>query len=166
MASAFLAVHWLKEAIRSGDSVQLQECVEFPTLRQNLKDQVNAKLEADAQKKAAEKPDDNFSPKFVSFVAGVIAEKIIDAIVTPKGISRLAEGKSLASENGARDRLSEGFFPEARYTLDDHRTLSIWFRHEDGTKARWILSRSDLSWRLTNIILSDEALTDGLKRPN
>ncbi len=84
-----ITIHQIKSAIEQQDSEKLSEYVDFPTLRTNLKEQLNSEV----MKQAATQLKDNpflalglaFSPKLV--------EGIVDSFVTPSGISNLMAGK-------------------------------------------------------------------------
>ena len=96
-AAAGVYIYWpyrtavkLEDAFRAADKLALDRLIDFPAVRQSLKEQVKAKMNAEA---AAElSPEGNTAPTqtklFPAVLAGTVADKVIDAMVTPDSIAR------------------------------------------------------------------------------
>src|SRR5690606_32199679 len=90
-AAPYLTVYQMKSAAGRRDGEALSEHIEFPSVRQSLKDQMNAAFAKQISKDEAMKD----SP-FVAFggaFAGMIVERMVDAFVTPAGITQLMAGE-------------------------------------------------------------------------
>jgi hypothetical protein len=85
----------LEAAFRAADKDALDRLVDFPAVRQSLKDQFKAKLAGDAMEKgaksaptkpgaAAAKPME-IAP---ALLTGAVADKVIDSMVTADGVAR------------------------------------------------------------------------------
>lgn len=146
VASPFIAAEQLKSAIAKQDQQRLSECVDFPTVRQNLREQLNIALAKQAEK-------EQFGP----FVVGLFLDKIVDAYVSPAGIADLACGRGIhggANTERKNDEVSDrDLFPNAQYSFESSRKFSIRTLYENGGEVRFVLTRNDLTWRLTNIVL-------------
>ena len=161
-AGPLITLHGMKVGIRERDSEKLSEYIDFPTLRMNLKEQVNAFV----MKEAATQMKDNTFAALGMAVASTFAESLVESVesaVTPAGLANLMEGKKpLASTPvptavtdipaSAKTELIEPF-KNARYTYDSFERFSVWVKDEKGEEFRFVLTRNGLSWKLTNIII-------------
>ena len=104
VAAPYITVHQMREAAKRRDGESLSEYIDFPSVRQSFKDQLNAKF-AKAVSEDKEMSDSAFAPLGMAF-AGVVIDKMIDVYVTPAGITQLMAGESLvpdAEHKPARD---------------------------------------------------------------
>src|ERR1700693_1841371 len=130
----YLTVRHINTTIEHGDVDALSRAIDFPTLRANLKEQLNF-LATDQMMKG--------DPQH----SGLMLRKshlydLIDAYVTPIGIHQLAgDGHDLLSL----------YHPSCAY--DSASQFSVTLKEADGVKV--ILTRSGFGWRLTNIFLVD-----------
>ena len=151
-AGPFLTVWAIKTAIVEQDSEKLSENVEFPALRQNLKDQMKAIM----MKKASAELKGN---PYAALAAGLntkMADGIVDSLVTPNGLAAFMEGKK-PSKNESKDNTApikkDSLFKNASYTYDSTSIFSIWIPDAKGKNARIVLQRNGLSWKLVNIVI-------------
>ena len=151
-----ITIHQIKSAVEQQDSEKLSEYVDFPTLRTNLKEQLNAEL----MKQAATGLKDNpflalglaFTPKLV--------EGVVDSFVTPSGISNLMAGKK--PQQAEKEQPASGSdgtkrwepFKNSRYTYDSSSKFSVWVKDDKSDEIRFVLTRDGLSWKLSNIIIA------------
>ena len=85
-AYPYLALYRLGEALRAEDMDAVEVKVDWPKLRQGVKDDVNAALVAKV------KPEDGDDlAAFGIALAGKLASPVIDAAVTPAGLAAVAE---------------------------------------------------------------------------
>lgn len=148
--SPYLTVYQMKSAAEKHDGGALSEFIEFPSVRQSLKDQLNAHL-ADEMAADSEMADNPFSA-IGSALAGTLAEKMVDAYVTPAGITRLMAGSSLSSKG---DTSSYGSNPLADATMS-YQTFdkfAVTVKDDDGGNVAFILRRRGMGWKLTDIII-------------
>lgn len=154
VASPYLAVHRLQADLQSGDQIRLEDDVDFPAVRENIKDQLNAVM----TKKLSDNAGDLQNNPFAS-LAGLFASKLVDAMVdsfvTPAGLSKLMEGvtdPNKASQPGRKplDKAALGFDGLSRFKMD--------IQGDDGKHIDMYLYRSGLSWRLSRIVLPLDGL--------
>ena len=88
VASPFLTVHYMKSAAERRDGEALSEYVDFPAVREDLKDQINLKLGREMTKEM----DDNPFAALGGMLAGAMIGKMVDVIVTPAGLIELMKG--------------------------------------------------------------------------
>src|SRR6185436_6993869 len=107
-AAPYITVHQMKEAAKRRDGESLSEYIDFPSVRQSFKDQLNAKF-AKAVSEDKEMRDSAFMPLGMAF-AGVVIDKMIDVYITPAGITQLMAGENLqpdAEKKGVRDESAD-----------------------------------------------------------
>lgn len=86
VSSPFITVYKIKSAVDANDSEMLSDYVDFPSVRQSLKDQMNAMVMEKMQSQDFE--NDPFAALGMAF-AGTMIEKMVDAYITPAGMSKL-----------------------------------------------------------------------------
>lgn len=150
VGSPYLTVYQMKSAAEKRDGAALSEFIEFPSVRQSLKDQLNAHL-ADEMAADPEMADNPFSA-IGSALAGTLAEKMVDAYVTPAGITRLMAGSSLSSKG---DSSSYGTNPlaDASMGYQSLDKFAVTVKDDDGENIDFILRRRGIGWKLTDIIV-------------
>ncbi len=149
--------YWTVSAIKTGivekDFEKLSENIEFPTLRQNIKEQFNAAM----MKNAAAELKDNPFAALAAGLATKMIDGIVDSFVTPSGLAALMEGKepSKGENNGNIPPLKkDNLFKNARFSYDSTSKFSIWVPHDNGEEVRFVLKRDGLSWKLVNLVIS------------
>ena len=152
-AGPYLTISAIKTAIVEKDSEKLSENIDFPTLRQNMKDQLNAAM----MKKAATEIKNNPFTVLAVGLAAKMVDGMIDSFVTPGGLAAFMEGKK-PSDNGAGGRVSEqpkreDLFKNARFSYDSMSQFSIWVSNDKGKEVRFILKRDGFNWKLVNIVI-------------
>jgi len=151
-----ITIYQIKSAVERQDSEKLSDYVDFPTLRTNLKEQLNSEL----MKKAATESKDNRLLALGLALSPKLVESIVDSFVTPSGISNLMAGKKplqpekeqQAQEPSGRQRWEP--FKNSRYTYDSSSKFSVWVKDDKREEIRFVLTRDVLSWKLSNIIIT------------
>jgi len=170
-AAPYITVHLMKSAAASHDGDALAGYIEFPSVRQSLKDQVNAMF---AKKMADDKEmqANPFAALAMAF-SGVIVDKAVDAYVTPAGITQLMEGEKLqpaavqpktgqVAPPGATSDAGNVASPEreplsdASMSYESLDRFVVKVRNDAGKEGKFVLSRRGLGWKLTDIILPME----------
>jgi len=157
----FLAMSGIKSGIETKDSVMLSEHIDFQSLRQNLKDQFNAKMIMDLQSKEKNNPFGALAAGFAS----KLVDGIVDGMVTPAGLAQMISGKA-PSKPGEAPSQKEGekvmpgksaekkeLFENARFGFDSTSKFSIWVPTKKEEEVRFLLVRNGLDWKLSNIII-------------
>ena len=91
VAAPYITVHQMSSAAENHNGEALSEHVEFPSVRQSIKDQMNAMF----VKRMAESDEmkSNAFAVFGAALVGVMVDKMVDAFVTPAGITQLMAGE-------------------------------------------------------------------------
>ena len=170
-AGPYLAVADIERGINDKDSERLAERVDFPTLRQNLKDQLKVTI----LKSAAKELEDNPFGALATGLATTLVDGLVDAFITPAGLASLMDGErpsvgSIPSraesspaqtpepEPDQKQKQDRDLFKNARHSYDSLSRFSVWVPGQDGRETRFVLQRDGLSWKLVNVILPlDEA---------
>ena len=148
----YLTVSAIKIGIVEKDSEMLSENIEFPTLRQNMKEQLSAAIMKNGATELKVNP-------FAAFAAGLvpkIVDGMVDSFVTPSGLAALMEGKNPSKGNHRGETpppKKDDLFKNARFSYDSMSKFSIWVSNDKGKEARFILKRDSLSWKLVNLVI-------------
>ena len=145
----YRALSGLQAAIVRGDASALNQYVDFPTLRQNLKLQLSTR--------ANDGVNSIFQNGIASQIAGGIANRVVDAtvdsFVTPDGLSRLLTGASFVVSqipstpgDSLQSRLENG-----RRSFESASTFTLTVATASGRDAVIVLTRNGLDWQLTNV---------------
>ena len=159
-AGPFLTLNSIRSAVETSDSVQLSEDIDFPAVRQNLKEQVSTAM---ASKAASELSDNPFAALAVAF-SDKLVEGFLDAFVNPSGISSLLSGENpLSEKSGSQTKKKEyqqqklaELWENSRFSYESIDRFSLWVKGENGDEVRVVLKRDGLKWRITNIVLSED----------
>ena len=155
-ASPFLALHDLQQAARTGDRDRLDQLVDFPRVRENLK----AKVDAYVLQSMRSDPGMANNPfaGLGALIVPAIADRAIDTYVTPDGIA-------VAVNNGTPPKLSASDAAAApsqavasalkaspSFTDLDHFKVALSRSDAPGTRLTLVLERHGLfGWKLTRI---------------
>ena len=151
-AGPYLTVSAIKTGIVEQDSEKLSENIEFPTLRQNMKDQFNAAM----MKNAATELKDNPFAALAAGLAAKIVDGIVDSFVTTSGLATLMEGKKPSQNGDATNEATpkkDNLFKGARFSYDSTSKCSIWLPNDRGEEVRFVLRRDGFGWKLVNIVI-------------
>lgn len=147
-AGPFLTLQSIKSSIETRDMESLSDNVDFPALRQNLKDQLNAQLSS-----AATNESDDWGSKLAAGFATLFTDKLVDNFVTPAGLSNLLSGEKVVE--GAKPESSnlDNMFENMSFKLKSHNRFHVLVKGENNETVTISLKREGLVWKLTNIIL-------------
>jgi len=178
VVSPILAVRGLGDAIERADASALEERVDFPTVRQGMKDQINAEMLRRSGVDAADNP----LGAFAIGIASKLTDGMVDAFVTPSGLALLARGRqpflstpfdddpspppAPAPRDGAPDavpRNAEGDagdtadpeasrpFADARIDRESFDRFTMRVPDERGGELRFGFRRHGLGWKLEHV---------------
>lgn len=156
-ATPYLTIIAISNALIDRDSQTLSRQVDFPALRDGLKAQGSALFMKDG-------PPDSQKNLFSSIgrmMGSQVIHRIIDAAVTPEGMIGLA-GEAIGLTERGRElnswwRRTFAPFINTRYGYDSFSIFSYRLQNEDGD-IHFILRRSGLQWRMTNVLIPPELL--------
>lgn len=151
-ASPYITLHQIRTAVVERDMEAVNESVDFPQLRINLKEQIKSHM------------IDSVSPEmniFEALTVGLVTnliEPLVELYITPASLAKLMAGKIPerdmdGSSGDPRPVSEETLLDNARYTYDSFSKFSAWVPVESGEELRFVLSRHGLSWKLTNIVI-------------
>ncbi|ABC78003.1 DUF2939 domain-containing protein [Syntrophus aciditrophicus] len=152
-AGPFLTAYSIRTALVEQDSEKLSDNIDFPALRQNVKDQFRAIM----MKKASTELQDNPFAAIATGFAAKMADGVVDTVITPSGLASLMEKKTSKSghesESDSTSSKKEDLFKNARYSYDSFSKFSVWVPNDKGEELRFVLKREGFSWKLVNIVI-------------
>jgi len=161
-----ITIHQIKSGVEQQDSEKLSEHIDFPTLRTNIKEQINSDLIKQA---ATDLKDNSFLALGLAFAPKLI-ETLVDSFVTPSGLSNLMAGQKPQKREKeqptqeVRGEQRRWLFDNSRYSYDSPSKFSVWVKDDNGKEVRFVFTRDGLSWRLSNVAIADYFLAQ-LKDP-
>jgi hypothetical protein len=152
IAAPWIALGGMKQAIQERDADRLAEYVDFPSVRQSLKDQLNAVI----TDSLADSSEDNPMTALGVALGGAMVDRMVESLVTPDGLARIYEGKSpLPMEAGTGADATQPI-GEVGYESWDKFVVDI---GEGGNQVNLILRQRGLGWALTAINLPKPTAT-------
>lgn len=156
-AMPWYTLYQMKTALAERDAAALAGHIDFPVLRENIKQQINGAM-ADGIK-ASVGADNPFAAMGQALVSSM-SNKMVDAMVSPAGVVALVNKSVLSSDkrvDGAGTQPAPGANSKARYTASyagwDSFVIRPTARQEGG--GGLVLRRHGLwSWKLSAITIS------------
>ncbi|WP_445401021.1 DUF2939 domain-containing protein [Zobellella sp. An-6] len=167
VAAPWLTVYQIREAADHRDSRALAEHVEFDSVRQSLKDQLNARMLRELGDDIRQNP----LAALGAALANTVVDGLVDTYVTPAGIEQLMRGETPAPGIPRREPPPAGNgngnggdaggpkterrkpFSDARMGYRSLNHFVVTMTDDSGKQAEFILSRRGLGWKLTAIVL-------------
>ena len=165
-AGPYLAIRGIQSSLQDRDLGRLERYVDFPTLRGNLRGQIEGRLARAAEGIGGGMLDKGMFGGAARELVGQISGHAVDAMVSPTGIAVLLEGRSLASRvTGSADRAapsSDPGRPAGYQPLDGAQTrfesptrFTAATTSAEGKPVVFVFEMQGLRWRLTDIRLPD-----------
>ncbi|MFN2508642.1 MAG: DUF2939 domain-containing protein [Chthoniobacterales bacterium] len=166
VASPYYSFWRFTQALKSTDRSRLELYVDFPSVRQSLKEQLRAKLSPPSAPAApAGQPNQPAKPKQDMFagllerVGPSLIDQLVDAFVTPDGLAALIGDPKIAKEAKAKNPAAVTHLEEADKKLDWSEVKYAFFTgpkeflvdvddtklHFRFTGFRWKLKRVELA---------------------
>jgi type II secretion system protein G len=145
----------IKGGMERSDADTLSHDIDFPTLRSNLKDQLNYLTTSQAM---GEMKDNPFAALGVMLGQNLV-NNILEAYVTPYGLSQILTrkfeffGDKPQRPQPADKQTLDHLFHSALYGYDSPSRFLVTLGDEKAGRMKLVLTRSGLSWRLTNVLL-------------
>lgn len=177
IAWPYYAVYDFMTAVQNGDQEALERRIDWPSLRQGLRDDFNSifmrKVAADAQRKRDEQGA-AFGAGLAALMGPAIIDRAIDAYVTPSGIAALIKNgrpapasQGLSTSDHPAPTASSGAgdfkFDRVKYAFFSHSPMT--FRIEvappEGATTKdsaVLLFKWDGDWRLSRIFLPKDVM--------
>lgn len=156
-ASPYLAINSIKKAAQAGDSETVSKYIDYPSVRQSFKDQMNAMM----MKEMVNQKDDGFAA-LGAMLASTMVDKIVDGIVTPEGMTMMMKGKDLkdaaqSSESNPTTETKEEDQPEYKTRYTSFSDFEVMIQNPKDSKAVTVkMVRDGLSWKVNKIVVPIE----------
>ena len=148
-ATPYITVLKMKWAAENHDGEALSEYVDFPSLRQSLKDNLETAL--------AQSATENPIVAIGASLGSVLVDKLIDSYVTPAGLIALMSGARV-KDGGIREPAGQADgkqpFSNPSLSYESLSRFSVGVRTGEGDKEiKFILRRDGIGWKLAEIEL-------------
>lgn len=159
-AAYYLSPYWalneLRKAAEEGNAEALNEQVDFPAVRQNLKDSFNAQM----TKEMGNKPDDGWGQAGAA-IAMAFSGPIIDAFVTPQNVAAVIRGEEIGApgEKKKKKPAKPAEPPELKphYETKDRFVVDLHEKGKEEEKVGLVFRREGLfKWKLYSIRFPEE----------
>jgi hypothetical protein len=150
----YFAMKRLQHAAQAGDTEALREMVDFPAVRQSIKDEARHAVSGEIGGRSGSGALGSLG----GLLAGTVVDRVVDVAVQPEGIAAMTRGiRPGARRNGeSREHVDANVDVHRGYESMDRYVVS--FRDEDSGKQRLALvMRRDglLDWKLSAVRLGD-----------
>lgn len=157
VAAPYITVYQIRQAAKERDADALERHIDFQSVRESLKAQMNAKIMADAKTTMKDNP-------FAAFgvaLAGAMVESMVTSFVTPAGLAQMMKGDKPVVAGGAGGESAPSAGSSSREPFEGadmgYQGLSRFVvtvpSDKGGDPARFILKRSGVSWLLSDVRL-------------
>ena len=151
-ASPYLVLNSIKTAAQNGESEKVSQYIDYPSVRQSFKDQMNAMMMKEVQKQE----NDGFAA-LGAMLASAMVDKMIDAVVTPEGMTLMLQGKDLkqsvsGGENESAEHKQEEHQPDYETSYTSFNDFQVVIKDPNKSKeVKVLMVRDGLSWKIHKI---------------
>ena len=149
IAAPYLTAYQIQRAADAGDSAAVAEHIDFDSVRESLRPQLQGRVSAAAAEAAG---DDPLAAALGGAAGRALTDHAVDATVTPEGIARLMRGE--ANPDGAVAQRMENVEASAGYR-SLNRFAVVLTDAASGNEVELIFERRGLGWKVTEIQLPD-----------
>ena len=153
-ASPYLVLNSIKTAAQNGESEKVSQYIDYPSVRQSFKDQMNAMMLKEVQKQE----NDGFAA-LGAMLASAMVDKMIDAVVTPEGMTLMLQGKDLkqsvsGGENESAEHKQEEHQPDYETSYTSFNDFQVVIKDPNKSKeVKVLMVRDGLSWKINKIVV-------------
>jgi hypothetical protein len=160
LASPFLALNSLKNSFANKDADKVNQYIDYPALREDLKGQ----LMAAAIKNMQSDPEMSSNPfsGFAAAMVGPMVNAMVDSYVTPSGMKTVMALSS--GEQASQDETSQNLAERAKDLNEALKKTSFGYEGldkfgvtatgDDGAKTKLMFARSGFAdWKLKGVVL-------------
>ena len=161
-ASPYIVLNKIKNSIEVNDSEAVASYIDFPSVRQSLKEQLNQQLQE--QQKNSENLDNDPFAELGNLFATTIIDKFIDIALTPKNLTILLQGKKLENpldpqESSKNDNEADNSKSDVSYSTSYKSFNRFHVDIKKDTSANHdvsiVMTRDGLSWKITDLVLHE-----------
>jgi hypothetical protein len=155
-ASPYIALYNIKNAAEQKDADKLSGYIDFPSVKQSIKDQVKAAM---VEELAASDEQDGFEALGTMLAAAMI-DPLIDGLVTPDGVALMLQGQKLDFElnndtpEDVPEAKNDNIDYKAGYLSFNRFKVEIIDANDADESLDVIMHRDGLSWKVTRISFS------------
>ena len=153
-ASPYLVLNSIKKAVKAGDVEQVSAYIDYASVRQSFKDQMNAYM----VKEMASKKTDGWEA-LGAMMASAMVDKMVDAVVTPEGMTLMLQGKDFKEslkysnektfdQSSSKDKLDYS----TRYLSMNMFEVTLQ-NSENGKQIKVVMERDGLSWKVKKLVV-------------
>jgi len=152
-ASPYMTLASIRDALAENDSDTLNQKIDFPAVRQDLKDRLAFVL----MKKTEKESEKNPMAMLAAGLVGSFADRLVDTLVTPIAISRMMSGSEVkdVSAGGVKIKTDPEKLKKAvdnsEMGYDSFDRFSMLMTNEKGREIRFVLGRDGIGWKLIRI---------------
>ena len=158
VAAPYIVVYQIRDAVLAHDVGDLSEHVDFVSLRQSFKDQLDVML---AKQTRSEHLSDDGVAVLGTALAGVLIDKVVDLYVTPAALSSMLEGDiPLPSAPGTRSTAPiRQPFAYSSMSYSSFGKFVVRSNNDNGDEVSFIFRRRGVDWKLCEILLPLDTAT-------
>lgn len=153
-ASPYLVLNSIKTAAQNGESEKVSQYIDYPSVRQSFKDQMNAMMMKEVQKQ-----ENNGFAALGAMLASAMVDKMIDAVVTPEGMTLMLQGKDLkqsvsGNESESAESKQEEHQPDYETSYTSFNDFQVVIKDPNKSKeVKVLMVRDGLSWKINKIVV-------------
>jgi len=152
ISAPYITVYQMRAAAENHDGEALSEHVDFPSVRQSLKDQMNTMV---MKHMSSNEMKDNPFAALGTALATVMVDKMVDVYVTPAGITEQMKGEKPAPADSGQSGVGSTRkpFADASMSYESLNKFVIVVKGDSRQEARFVLRRRGIDWKLTEILM-------------
>lgn len=151
-ASPYLALNGIKNAAQTKDADKLSGYIDFPSVKQSIKDQVKVHF---AKEMIASENNDGFEA-LGAMLATAMIDPLVDGLITPDGIALMLQGEDLNSKESSstQEQSTKNNNVDYKTSYTSFNSFQVEIDNpEKEDAAKIIMHRDGLSWKVTRIDL-------------
>ena len=155
-ASPYLVLNNIKNAAKQGDADKLSGYIDFPSVKQSMKDQVKATM----VKELASSKEQKGLEALGTLLGAAMIDPLIDDLVTPDGVALMLQGQKLdfdLNNDTPEDKPkgeNEDIDYKAGYLSFNRFKVQVIDADDPNESLDVIMHRDGLSWKVTRINFS------------
>lgn len=157
-AGPWIAMRGIEHAVTERSLAALMIHVDFPTLRTNVRAQLEDRIARDFAARVGN--DTGMMGMASGQLAKQVSDSAVTAMVNPAGIMLLLEGNALARSvtgkpllDGEGKRAAPVELTDAKMRYESTSRFTATLHSQDGSPVVFVFSRQGLRWKLTDIRL-------------
>jgi hypothetical protein len=153
-ASPYLVLNSMKNAAQAGDSAKVSQYIDYPSVRQSLKEQINTHM----LQEIGVNERGNLAG-LGQMLASSLMDKMIDIVVTPEGMTMLLQGRDLkevyrSNVDHETTDIKQQHKPQYKAGYTSWQNFEVQIQALDTSKAvKIMMIREGLSWKVQKVVV-------------